>query len=199
MHVGARTMEDTPQDRYPTSVAEGVTLPYRTFVPTRAVASLIPEAGTGLFASEFIEKFSWIGMYPGKVTAKTNRKLASHTMGTARDLYIIADPAVHAGVHMVNEAAAGHGAANVWYVKLSNSGFVLYFAGEDISPGDELYTCYSRSYMKRTYPVPKTCADPRCAHTAKHRTHSELDEAPEDWREELRSRMPSALPPHIFS
>ena len=35
-------------------------------------------------------------------------------------LFIIADPAVKQGVHMVNETAAGCGFdANIWYVKLA--------------------------------------------------------------------------------
>jgi len=119
-------------------------------------------------------------------------------MGTVRDLYIIADPSVPRGVHLVNEAAGSSGGANVWYVKLPGSGLVLYFAGADVRAGEELLTCYSRTYMKRPYSVPKACADPRCV-AAKHRAHSGLDQAPLEWREELRARMPPGLPLGLLS
>ena len=185
-------------EKYPPSVSDGMVVPYRSFVPTRALSSKIPGAGTGLFSEDLIAKYTWIGFYPGKVTSKTNRKLASHTMGTSRDLYIIADPGVKTGVHMVNEATVGFGEANVYYVKLSHSGYVLYFAGRDVEKGEELFTCYSRNYMKRPYSVPKTCADPRCANNPKHRTHSGLNDAPEAWREELRARMPPGVSQEIF-
>jgi hypothetical protein len=97
------------QYKYPREAAEGVTLPYVTFIPTNAQPSKIPGAGTGLFATNAIQKFTWVGLYPGKVTARVNRKLASHTMGTVRDLYIIADPAVKTGVHMVGLSGGLHG------------------------------------------------------------------------------------------
>jgi hypothetical protein len=42
----------SPQQAFPREVAEGVILPYRTSVSTTAELSLIPGAGTGLFAVE---------------------------------------------------------------------------------------------------------------------------------------------------
>jgi hypothetical protein len=80
---------------------------------------------------------------------------------------------------MINEATTPL-VANVWYVKLDN-GYVLYFAGRAVAAGEELLTCYSRTYMKRPYPVPRKCSDPRCA-SAKHRAHSALLE---EWQRPL--------------
>ena len=168
-------------------VRKDAVIPYETFPVTEERPSVMDGAGTGLFAVERLEPFTWLGFYPGKVTSKINGKRVSHTMGSIDDLFIVADPAIKQGVHMVNEATTPL-AANVWYVKLEN-GFVLYFIGVEVLPGDELLTCYSRNYGKRAYPVPKKCSDPRCV-SAKHRTHSAvLDE----WKAPLRDRKPACL------
>ena len=76
------------------------------------------------------------------MTPKVNKKRAAHTMGGADGNLIIADEAVKAGVHLINEATPPR-VANVWYVKLDN-GYVLYFAAGYIAPNEELLTCYSR-------------------------------------------------------
>ena len=70
-----------------------------------------------------------------------------------------------------------------------DNGFVLYFIGREVMPGEELLTCYSRNYMKRPYPVPKKCTDPRCV-SAKHRTHSA---ALEEWKAPLIEKKPVSL------
>ena len=203
-HTEARAcidMAPTALSIYPSAVAEGINLPYDTFVPTFAATSTLPGAGTGLYTVHALEPFQWVGFYPGKVSSRVNRKLASHTMGTVNDLYIIADPTVKTGVHMVNEPAAGCGAdANVFYVKMPSNGLVLYFAGRAIGAGEELLTCYSRAYMKRPYAVPRSCADPRCNSAGgKHRCTSGLDEAPEGWRESLERKKPKELPVDPFA
>lgn len=165
-------------------------IPYTSFVATAAADSSIQNAGTGLFAAEALPQFTWIGLYPGKVTARRNGKRADHTMGSIDDMYIIAEEEVKTGVHMANEASAPH-AANIWYLKLDN-GYCLYFAGEHVDSGAELLTCYSRSYGKRSYPVPKQCSDPRCA-GAKHRTASDLKHAPKEWRAALTASTPASI------
>jgi len=47
-------------------VAAGQTVAYRTFVETRADASSIPGAGTGLVTVHSMPRFTWLGLYPGK-------------------------------------------------------------------------------------------------------------------------------------
>ena len=179
-----------PTVQIPARVRSGQMIPYTTFVATAAADSSIQNAGTGLFAAEALPQFTWIGLYPGKVTARRNGKRADHTMGSIDDMYIIAEEEVKTGVHMANEASAPH-AANVWYLKLDN-GYCLYFAGEHVDSGAELLTCYSRSYGKRCYPVPKQCSDPRCA-GAKHRTASGLKHAPKEWRAALTASTPASI------
>ena len=174
----------------PARVRSGQIIPYTTFALTAAADSSIQNGGTGLFAAEALPQFTWIGLYPGKVTARRNGKRADHTMGSIDDMYIIAEEEVKTGVHMANEASAPH-AANVWYLKLDN-GYCLYFAGEHVDSGAELLTCYSRSYGKRCYPVPKQCSDPRCA-GAKHRTASGLKHAPKEWRAALTASTPASI------
>lgn len=73
---------------------------------------------------------------------------------------------------------------------------LLYFAGREVAAGEELFTCYSRTYGKRAYHVPKSCADPRCV-GAKHRTHSRLDEVPEQWRAHWRGQLRALAPPGV--
>jgi hypothetical protein len=120
-------------------VAEGQVVPYTTFAPTAACVSAIAGAGTGLVTLVQLPAFAWVGLYPGTVSKKINRKLESHTMGSRDNLYIIADPQVQEGVHMVNEASPP-AVVNVFYAKLRN-GYVLYFAGSEIAAGEELFTC----------------------------------------------------------
>ena len=203
----------------PVHARKGQVVPYTTFVSTMPILSTMPGAGTGLAALGALEMFTWVGLYPGSVTPafvpltspwrffpvlsylatappiphpgsvtpKVNKKRAAHTMGGADGNLIIADEAVKAGVHLINEATPPR-VANVWYVKLDN-GYVLYFAAGYIAPNEELLTCYSRGYMKRCYPVPKSCTDPRCA-SAKHRTHSQ---ALPEWRRPLAAAKPTAV------
>jgi hypothetical protein len=174
-------------DLLPLHVRKGQTIPYTTFVATAPIQSTMPGAGTGLVALDALEMFTWIGLYPGSVTPKVNKKRAAHTMGSVDSNFIIADDSIKAGVHMINEATSPR-VANVWYVKLDN-GYVLYFASTSIAPHEELLTCYSRGYMKRCYPVPKQCSDPRCI-SAKHRTHSQI--LPE-WMQPLAAAKPDAI------
>ena len=174
----------------PTQVRSGQVIPYTTFGLMLAANSTIQSAGTGLFADEQFPQFTWIGLYPGKVTARHNGKREDHTMGSIEGMYIIAEEEVKTGVHMANEATAPH-AANVWYLKLDN-GYCLYFAGEVVDRGAELLTCYSRSYGKRRYQVPRRCSDPRCA-GAKHRIHSDIKSAPTEWLAALASSTPVSI------
>ena len=167
-------------------------VPYASFVSTRAAPSTLSGGGDGLFAIDRLAPFTWIGFYPGTVSARFNGKRKDHTMGTIDDAFIIADAAVKAGMHMINEAGRGQ-EANVWYAKLE-SGHVLYFAGKEVQPGEELLTCYSRSYGKRSYSTPAACADPRCT-TAKHRLHSRMVD---EWRQPLLERAPLGLPPQFL-
>lgn len=171
----------------PLHVRKGQIIPYITFVPTVAFQSTMPNAGTGLAAVEPLAPFTWVGLYPGSVTPKPNKKRAAHTMGSSNDNLIIADEAVKEGVHMINEATTPC-VANTWYVKLEN-GYCLYFTGGEIPANLELLTCYSRNYMKRCYSVPKQCSDPRCT-SAKHRTHSDMLE---EWRQPLVEHKPSGI------
>ena len=175
------------------TLKHGDVVPYDTFVRTDARPSSVKGAGMGLFAVESIRQYEWIGFYPGKVTKRVNKKLASHTMGSAVEgLFIIGDPAVQTGVHMVNEAGATPHDANVWYVKLGQTGYVLYFAGRDILANEELFTCYGRNYTRRPYAISRQgCADPRCGKLPKHRVQS--DPVPE-WRGMLVTRRPSHVP-----
>jgi len=183
------------------SVIARDTIPYVCLVPTRLAKSSMAKAGDGLFAIEYLLPFTWVGFYPGKVTATFNRKRESHTMGTVDNAngdkqFIIADADVKEGVHMINEAGRNT-VANVWYAKLQ-SGYVLYFTGREVHPQEELLTCYSRSYGKRCYPVPAQCSDPRCmAAEHSHRFESSLIE---EWREQLLETKPLslALPPDFL-
>lgn len=176
-------------------------IPYVCLVSTRLAKSSMAKAGDGLFAVEYLPPFTWVGFYPGKVTATFNRKRESHTMGTVDNAngdkqFIIADANVKEGVHMINEAGKNI-VANVWYAKLP-SGYVLYFTGREVHPREELLTCYSRSYGKRCYPVPVQCSDPRCmAAEHSHRYESSLLE---EWMEPLLKTKPLslALPPDFL-
>ena len=49
-------------------------IPYTTFVPTYTDKSTIPNAGDGLFSSNYLEPFTRIGYYPGKVSNNYNSK-----------------------------------------------------------------------------------------------------------------------------
>ena len=69
--------------------------------------------------------------------------------------------------------------------------------------GEEMLTCYSRTYGKRPYPIAKKgqCADPRCTGVSNHRQRSELGLSPEEWRGELMAAHPAglhALPAEIW-
>ena len=66
----ADTTSPQPASAIPREVAEGVMLPYRTFITTTAKLSLIPGAGTGLFAVDAMPRFTWICFYPGKVSVR---------------------------------------------------------------------------------------------------------------------------------
>ena len=140
-----------------------------------------------MMAMDHLLPFTWVGFYPGKVSATYNRKRKDHTMG-AGELFIIAQHEIQHGVHMINEAGRDAG-ANVWYTKLA-SGYVLYFIGVEVLPGEELLTCYARGYGKRCYPVPSKCTDPRCIAAGKHR-----DESPmlSEWVEALLASKPDSL------
>ena len=166
------------------SLRVGDMVPYISFIETVVGPSTLPSSGDGLFSMNHVPQFTWIGFYPGDVSKRFNGKKKDHTMGTTvlatngklddprEKAFIIASASVKEGMHMVNEAGRSR-LANVWYVKLDN-GFVLYFSGVAIQPQEELLTCYSRSYGKRSYPIPQKCSDPRCSMSSKHRVHSEM-------------------------
>ena len=163
-------------------------IPYESFVPTFTAPSTLPSGGDGLFAVDALPPFTWLGFYPGKCSKRFNGKRQDHTMGTVDDAFIIADAAIKEGMHMINEAGRCQ-VANVWYVKL-DSGYVLYFVGRPVQPNEELLTCYSRRYGKRSYPIPTKCSDPRCVASGKHRVESAmLDE----WRPLLLEQVPASL------
>ena len=162
-------------------------IPYKTFIQTYTDKSTIQNAGYGLFTKVYLKPFTWIGFYPGKITDKYNSKNEMYTMCTSDNKYILADPNIKYGVHMVNEAGKNN-IANVWYVKLSNN-YCLYFTGKSVQPGEELLTCYSQTYGKRPYPISNNCSDPRCTNK-NHRIHSLiLDE----WKNKLIKNIPKYL------
>ena len=164
------------------------THPYTTFIETATQQSVVgTDAGLGLICCCDVAKFTWIGLYPGDVTTRRHRKRNTHTMETSTTgTFIVADPAVKTGVHMVNEATSTF-VANTFYVKLPDE-TVLYFAGTDIKAGTELLTCYSKTYGKRPYPISKSCMDPRCANSSgRHRTSSGMLA---EWLEPLLGNRP---------
>ena len=174
-------------------------VPYKTFVPTITRASIVSEtAGVGLVTIDALPKYTWIGFYPGDVTTRRHGKRTSHTMETSTSgTYIVANPAIKTGVHMVNEATSTY-PANTFYVKLgTHCNMVLYWAGRDIQAGEELLTCYSRTYGKRSYPISKSCADPRCV-DSKHRNSSELMNVEEKWRIGLRCSCPKNVDVDVY-
>ena len=169
---------------------------YACFTATYVAPSLLSGGGDGLFTVERLLPFTWIGFYPGKVVKNMDDKKQVHTMGCEECCaYITADSTYKAGLHMINEAGRD-GVANVWYAKL-RCGYVLFFVGREVHAGEELLTCYSRSY-KRSYPIATKCADPRCESCADepHRLGSAMRD---EWRQPLLDRMPSSvkLPPRV--
>ena len=187
----------------------GDKIAYTSFVATVTAPSTLPiVAGNGLYAVTDLNPFTWLGFYPGDVSAHFDDENNQHTMGTAAmdthcgstvvPAFIIADATVQEGMHMVNEAGKNQ-AANVWYAKLK-SGYVLYFVGNaGVQAGQELLTCYSFTYGDRCYPTSDRCTDPRCmtaGHT-KHRMHSGLLE---EWKPLLLRQAPLSLtlPPNFY-
>ena len=174
-------------------------MPYTTFIRTESQPSILGEcAGTGLCTTFDIPAFTWIGFYPGDITVRRNRKKDSHTMASLNPgVFIVADPAIKTGVHMINEASPDC-PANTYYVKLPGGNNVLYFTATELAAGTELLTCYSRNYGKRGYPISRKCTDPRC--NAKHRTSSECLE---EWKDQLRATRPDGvdveIPENSFS
>ena len=177
----------------------GDNIAYTAFVATVTAPSKLPDAGSGLYAATDLTPFTWLGFYPGEISAHFDDANNLHTMGTAAlckgavvPAFIVADAAIKEGMHMVNEAGRDQ-AANVWYVKLG-SGYVLYFVGSaGVPAGQELCTCYSQTYGDRRYPTPDRCTDPRClavGHT-KHRMHSTMLE---EWEPLLLRQAPQSLP-----
>lgn len=162
-------------------------IPYKTFVPTYIDKSIIPNAGNGLFTNTYLEQFTWIGFYPGKVSNNYNSKNEMYTMTTSDNKYILADSNIKNGVHMVNEAG-GNNVANVWYVKLPNN-YCLYFTGLPVNPGEELLTCYSKTYGKRPYPISNNCSDPRCINKDHRKSSKLLDE----WKKQLIKKKPKEI------
>ena len=159
-------------------------IPYKTFVPTYTDKSSIPNAGNGLFTETYLEPFTWIGFYPGKVTNNYNSKNEMYVMATLDNKYILADENIKKGVHMVNEAGENN-IANVWYIKLPNN-YCLYFTGKPIHPGEELLTCYSNTYGKRPYPISNNCSDPRC----KNKNHRNNSRVLDEWKHKLNKNIP---------
>ena len=166
-------------------VRVGDRIPYACFVATRVAPSKLPFGGDGLFTVDGLPPFTWIGFYPGKVVRAMEAAKQVHTMGCEEcSAYIIADGTYKAGLHMINEAGTD-GVANVWYVKL-RCGYVLFFVGREVQAGEELLTCYSRSYT-RSYPIASKCADPRCAAGADHEQHRLGSAMQDEWKQPLGS------------
>jgi len=171
--------------------SSSTSMPYKTFITTETHTSVLgPCAGDGLIAVHDVPAFTWIGFYPGKITTRRNRKRDSHTMGTTMSpqTFIVADPSIKTGVHMINEASPAY-PANTCYIKVDNSPIVLYFTLTALNAGTELLTCYSRNYGKRKYATSRKCNDPRCNinKSGKHRTSSS---ALEEWYDQLEVTRP---------
>ncbi len=169
---------------------------YVTFPKTYIDNSCINGAGIGLFAGEDLEKYDWIGFYPGKMDNIENIEGdPAYMMGTRKvDIIISADRNIKSGVHLVNEGNNCN-LPNVWYVKLENY-LCLYFAGRNIRKGEELITCYSRSYGNRKYEITDSdkCTDPRCKKMNKCQgTHRKKSLFYRGWKAELEKRKPKIL------
>ena len=136
--------------------------------------------------------FTWVGFYPGEVVKNYDHAREVHTMGCQEcNAFIVADSAIKGGLHMINEAGRD-GMANVWYAKL-RCGYVLFFVGREVQAGEELFTCYSRSYERqRSYATATECADPRCA-ACDGEQHREQSAMLDEWKQPLLDRMPAAL------
>ena len=176
----------------------GDRIQYACFVPTFTGTSTLPLGGDGLFTVDRLLPYTWLGFYPGEVTKNMDAARQVHTMGCEEcNAYIIADSTFKSGLHMINEAGEDGAGANVWYVKL-RCGYVLFFVGREVQAGDELLTCYSRSFT-RDYPTAAKCMDPRCASSANGELHRLGSEMRDEWRQPLLDRMPSAvkLPPRV--
>ena len=196
----ANVLQPARQFAIQSRIRVGDRIPYACFVETYVARSSQPNSGDGLFTTQRLLPFTWVGFYPGAVRKVHDAKRQVHTMGCEEcDAFIIADGAMKGGLHMINEAGA-ESVANVWYAKL-RCGYVLFFVGREVKARQELLTCYSRNYGKRSYPTAAVCADPRCAAQAcegehQHRRHSAMQD---EWRQPLLDRMPSSvkLPPRV--
>ena len=177
----------------------GDRIAYPCFVKTFVAKSSVPSGGDGLFTVERLLPFTWIGFYPGVVVRNYDVSREVHTMGCQEcDAFIIADSAIKGGLHMINEAGED-GEANVWYAKL-RCGYVLFFVGKEVQAGEELFTCYSRSYERqRSYSTAAKCVDPRCAACDDGELHRLQSAMLDEWRQPLLDRMPSTvkLPPRV--
>ena len=183
-------------------------VPYKTFPKTYSKKSLIKGAGIGLFTKKKLEKFEWIGFYPGVLDKIENvNGNAAYIMGTRKlGVVISANEKEMKGVHLVNEGNNMY-KPNVWYVKFKN-GLCLYFAGREIAKNEELLTCYSRSYGIRSYEITfsEKCTDPRCIKMNKCQgTHRNKSLFYRGWKKKLKDKMPkkkelkNKLPKEIIS
>ena len=177
-------------------VRAGHHIPYETFTRTATVCSSISGAGDGLVTEEALPAFSWVGLYPGAVSAKHDPTRETHTMGSGLRnqlprLFIIADLEIKQGMHIANEAGPGT-EANVWYAKLS-CGHVLFFTSRAVCAGEELLTCYARGYGKRCYPVAKKCTDPRCRAMCGKNSHRVESPMLDEWVDALLAETPEGI------
>ena len=171
-------------------------IPYETFINTYVKKSCIKNAGIGLFTKKKLKKFDWIGFYPGRLDKIENIVGDPvYMMGTRKIGTIIsADGNIKKGVHLVNEGN-NHNIPNVFYVKLNN-GLCLYFAGREINKNEELITCYSSSYGKRSYPITdcNKCSDPRCKKMNKCQgTHRNKSLFYRGWKKKIREKTPKKM------
>tara|TARA_A100001011_G_scaffold390178_1_gene473084 strand:- start:8 stop:544 length:537 start_codon:yes stop_codon:yes gene_type:complete len=169
---------------------------YNTYCKTYVKKSNIKGAGLGLFLGEKLEKYDWIGLYPGIMDKieKINGDPV-YIMGTRKPgIVISADGNIKRGVHLVNEGN-NNNLPNVFYVKLY-SGKCLYFAGRNIKKNEELITCYSCSYGNRPYAITDSnkCTDPRCKimnnSIGTHRNNSFFYRG---WKKKLKEKKPKKV------
>lgn len=166
-------------------------IPYLTFPKTYVKKSNIENAGVGLFTDKNLDKYDWIGFYPGILDKRENVVgNPLYMMGTINNAMVIsADENIKSGVHLVNEGNNDY-LPNVWYIKLDNY-LCLYFAGRKIKKGEELLTCYSCSYGNRLYEIVDSCkcTDPRCKKMNKREgTHRRTSLWYKGWREKLKQK-----------